>query len=255
MAGMDQDEGYRLASVFNVVMPQQDFDIDSLATFLRLTPDQVRRMAERNRIPGRKVGGQWRFSRAEMHHWFEEKIGLSGENELVDLEKMLDYQQTNNAAEISIPALLAKERIAIPLLARTRNSVIDNLCQFAADSGALWMPDEMATAIRNREALHPTALENGVALLHPRRPQPSLYGESFMALGITSSGIPFGGPRGVLTDVFFLIASIDEPIHLRILARLSRLIQGDELLAHLRGADSPAQAWESICVADEKLDS
>ena len=255
MGGMDQDGNHSSFPQSNVDMPQQDFDLDSLATYLRLTPDQVRRMAERNRIPGRKVGGEWRFSRAEVHHWFEEKIGRSGEDELLDLEKVLDHQQPTSLTEIALPEWLSVERIAVPLLSRTRNSVIEDLCQFAAQSGALWMPEEMATAIRNREALHPTALENGVALLHPRRPQPSLYGESFLALGITRSGIPFGGPRGVLTDIFFLIASADEPIHLRILARLSRLIQSDELLAELRDADSAAQAWEAIRIADENLDS
>ena len=29
--------------------------------------------------------------------------------------------------------------------------------------------------------------------------------EGLLALGITASGIPFGGSRGILTDVFFLI--------------------------------------------------
>lgn len=236
-------------------MPFSDFDIDSLAAYLHLTPEQVRKMAERNKLPGRKVGGQWKFSRAEIHHWFEERIGLSDEDELVKVEQMLDRNTpATSHATVSIPEMLTPERIAVPLRARTRNSVIREMCEVAAASGALWVPDEMAEAIRAREELHPTALDNGVALLHPRRPMPSLYGESFLALGITSTGIPFGGPRGTLTDVFFLIASIDESIHLRVLARLSRLVQNNVLLDDLRAATSATEAWQLIHDADQALD-
>ena len=50
----------------------EDLDVARLANYLHLSPDQVTKMAVRGRIPGRKVGGQWRFSEAEIHHWLEE---------------------------------------------------------------------------------------------------------------------------------------------------------------------------------------
>ncbi len=232
-------------------MTDADFDIDSLATFLHLTPNKVRKMAERENLPGRRVGGEWRFSRAEIHHWLEQKIGCSDDSELIEVERVLDVQQT--ADQILISDLLSVEHIAIPLSARTKRSVIENICEFAADVGVLWQPKEMAEAIRQREDLHPTALENGVALLHPRRPKPNYFGDSFLVLGITSSGIPFGGPRGCLTDMFFLIASSHESIHLRILARLSRLLQLDGLLENLRSSSEPGNAWELIADADNLI--
>ena len=50
--------------------------------------------------------------------------------------------------------------------------------------------------------MHSTALDNGVALLHPRRPMPAILAEAVLALGITPGGIPFGS-GGSLTDIFF----------------------------------------------------
>ena len=97
----------------------------------------------------------------------------------------------------------------------------------------------MAEAVRSREQLHSTALDNGVALMHPRRPLTSILAEPVIALGISPQGIPFGG-RGQLTDIFFLICSTDDRGHLRTLARLSRLIGSDELLDALRQAPSAA---------------
>lgn len=232
-------------------MAEEDFNIDMLASYLHLTPDQIRKMADRGKLPGRRIGGQWKFSRAEIHHWLEEKIGVSDQTGLREVEQVLEKQKS--VEQIDLSELLCVERISIPLAARTRNSVIDNLCEFSANSGALWQPKEMANAIRQREELHPTALENGVALLHPRRPNPSLFGESFLSLGITSNGIPFGGPRGCLTDIFFLIASSDESFHLKILARLSRLIHTGGLLQHLRDAYEPSQAWQLISDAEDLL--
>ncbi|MCH2182924.1 MAG: PTS sugar transporter subunit IIA [Mariniblastus sp.] len=235
-------------------MAIDDFDIDSLASYLHLTPEQVRKMAERSRLPGRRVGGQWKFSPAEIHHWFEDRIGVSDEPELVRVEKVLGTHREGGLDGFPIASLLNPERVAVPLVARTRNSVVEEMCELAARSGALWMPREMAAAIRNREALHPTALGNGVALLHPRRPQPTFFQDSFLAMGITGSGIPFGGPRGVMSDIFFLIASSDDSIHLRLLARMSRWLQQPELLDGLREATTPTQAWQQIVDVDRELD-
>ena len=235
-------------------MTDEDFDIDSLASYLHLTPEQVRKMVDRERLPGRRVSGEWRFSRAEIHHWFEQRIGLSGENELIEVERVLDNQQQRSITiELNLAQVISPDRICIPLIARTKNSVIDRICEFSAESGALWLPRDMADAIRSREELHPTALESGVALLHPRRPQPAYFGEPFLSLGITSNGIPFGGPRGCLTDIFFLIASPDESFHLRILARLSRLIQITGLLDEVRRVGDPDSVWRWITDADRSI--
>jgi excisionase family DNA binding protein len=42
------------------------------AEFLRLTPYGVRALARRGVLPGRKVGRDWRFLRAELVAWLKE---------------------------------------------------------------------------------------------------------------------------------------------------------------------------------------
>ncbi|MEM7456884.1 MAG: PTS sugar transporter subunit IIA [Planctomycetota bacterium] len=235
-------------------MDHEDFDVQSLATYLHLTPEQVRKMASRDRLPGRRIGGDWKFSRADIHHWFEEKIGAADEKDLVEVEQVLESKKSpEGLQEIRISQLLNEDRIAIPLEARTRNSVVEKVCAIPFATGMLWDPEKMAEAIRAREQLHPTALENGVALLHPRRPLAGILAEPFLALGITSTGIPFGGPRGVLTDVFFLIAMIDEACHLRVLARLSRLIAQETFVEEIRSAGSPAAVIQLISDYEENI--
>lgn len=222
-------------------MPTSDFDVESLAAYLHMMPAQIARLADRGKIPARKVGGKWRFSRPEIHHWLEERIGLSDEQELVQMEGVLRRAAAPDADEpVTIEHLLPLEAIALPLGARTRSKVITQMTELAAGSGWLWDAKTFAEAVEAREMLQSTALDSGVALLHPRRPLTSLLERSFLALGVTLTGIPFGGSRGT-TDIFFLICSVKDQAHLRILARLSRLIGDADLLAKIRASsDAPA---------------
>jgi PTS system nitrogen regulatory IIA component len=235
-------------------MVEKDFDVDNLAEYLHLAPPQVMRLVERGKLPGRKVAGQWRFSQAEIHHWLEQQIGLSNDEELVQMEGVLRRKRGSvDDRETSIVEMLPLDAIAIPLAARTRGSVITSMAQLAAGTGWLWDAAKMAEAVRAREDLLPTALENGVALLHPRRPLPAILGQAFLALGRTERGIPFGGARGTLTDIFFLICSLDDRGHLKTLARLSRLIGDGSLLDALRAAPDAQTARQAIAEREAHL--
>jgi PTS system nitrogen regulatory IIA component len=235
-------------------MATEDFDLDSLASYLHLMPQQVARLADRGKLPGRKVGGQWRFSQADIHHWLEDRIGLSDEEQLVEMEGVLERapgQDSNQ--EIVLAEMLPETAIAVPLQARTRNSVLQAMVGLAAQTGWLWDPDKMLEAVRAREEMAPTALDNGVALLHPRRPMASILGQGFLALGITQTGIAFAGSRGMLTDVFFLICSVSDHGHLRTLARLSRVIGSPGFLDALRAVPDAYAAHQLIAEAEKGL--
>ncbi len=233
-------------------MSHEDFDITGLATHLHLTRDQVLKLVERGKLPGRRIAGEWRFARAEVHHWWEERIGSSGEAELAQVETVLQRIGQQVCEDISLAESLPVEAIAIPLAARTRHSVISEMAALAGQTGKLWDVARMEEAIRTRENLYPTTLDNGVALLHPRRPLAGILAEPFLALGISSQGIPFSGSR-TLTDVFFLICSTEERWHLRTLARLSRLLADDSFLQQLRGLTNASAVPQLLAEFEENL--
>ena len=232
-------------------MAEDDFDVESLASYLHLESAQVARLADRGKLPGRKVQGLWRFAQADIHHWLEGRIGLSDEDELSAMEGFLRPDIEASSQPPSIAELLPAEAIAWPLSSRTRGSVIKDMVALAAKTGLVWDTDRMADAVRAREDLHSTALAGGVALLHPRRPMASILGGPVMALGRTERGIPFGG--SVLTDVFFLICSVEDRGHLQTLARLSRLVGNADFLAALHEASNAREAHELIARAEAEL--
>jgi nitrogen PTS system EIIA component len=234
-------------------MPTQDFNVESLARYLHLSPPQVTRLVERGKLPGRKVAGQWRFAKADIHHWIEQRIGLADEEELLEVESVLAAphgSEAEQAGEICIAEMLPIEAIAVPLDSRTRESVFRAVVGVAERTGWLWDSAKMVEAIRVREEMYSTVLESGVALLHPRRPMPGILAQAFLALGVTSRGIPFGGNRGVLTDIFFLICSVEDRGHLKTLARLSRILASGGFLNALRQAPDAQTAHELIAATE-----
>jgi len=53
-------------------------DAEGAAELLGMEPEGVRRLARMRRIPSRKVGREWRFSRTKLLEW------ISGEDQEVD---------------------------------------------------------------------------------------------------------------------------------------------------------------------------
>jgi PTS system nitrogen regulatory IIA component len=149
--------------------------------------------------------------------------------------------------------MLAEASIAVPFAATTRTSVLKELVNLADRSWNVYDPDAVLEAIKAREALGSTARENGVAIPHPRRPLPNALGEAVLAYGRVPAGIPFGAPGGQLTDIFFLVCCRDDRTHLRVLARLSRLLLRPDFLDDLRAAETPGETWQVIEAAERQL--
>jgi len=226
-------------------MPHQDMTVLELAEYLHMSPQQVERLVQREELPMRKVGGEWRFSRAEVHSWLESRLGVFGDKELADVEGAMLRQAELHTAILPLTTLIRPELVRVPLLAKTKDSVIRELVALGFEAGMVWDPERMADTLRAREELMSTAQDNGIAILHPRRPQESILAQPYLALGITPQGIPFGGGR-TLTDVFFCVCSISDRGHLSTLARLSRLLQRAGFLDELRSSHGPSEAVKVI---------
>ena len=233
-------------------MSGHDFTVEELATFLHVTPQHVSKLASRDKLPGRRIKGQWHFAQADIHHWMEDHIGESNLDNLFKVETMLD-RSLRHPPVASVSEFFHPDAITVGLGARTRNSVIRKMCDLAASTGLLWDAADMADAVAARENLHPTALENGVAMLHPRRPQTSILAQPLIAVGLSTQPIPFGNRAGHLTDIFFLICSTDDSVHLRILTRLSRLVSDSNWLSDIRKSQSPQEVMAVIQAGEASL--
>jgi PTS system nitrogen regulatory IIA component len=131
--------------------------------------------------------------------------------------------------------------------------VLEELVAVAERSWQVYDPQAILQALKQREEMGSTALESGVAIPHPRRPLPNAVGESIIAYGRTTTGIPFGGPHGILTDIFFLVCCQDDRTHLRVLARLSRLLLRPGFLDELRASETSAETYHLLESEEREL--
>jgi PTS system nitrogen regulatory IIA component len=225
--------------------------VDQLAAYLQRDAREVGKLASRGHLPGHKVSGQWRFALAEINHWLETQMPSLTEAQLSTLETAGGTQ--DGYKEAILPGLLSEASLAVPLRASTRASVLKELVVLAEQSWHVYDPEAVLEAVRAREEMASTALPSGVAIPHPRRPLPAALGESVLAYGRTLSGLPFGAPRGELTDIFFLVCCREDTTHLRVLARLTRLLMREGFLDALREAQTPAESYEMLLNAEQQL--
>ena len=232
-------------------MSRDWFSLEELARQLGRDRREIEKLVQRGRVPGRKIAGEWQFHPTEITHWLEQEMREYTDRELAILE------QTHRSAEFTDPhpiaALLTPETVMVPLEARTKRSVLESLVEVAGRTWHVWQPAALLSAVQDRESVLSTAFENGVAIPHPRNPLPEALGQSVIAYGRLMSGIPFGAPRHVMTDLFFLVACRDSRTHLHVLARLGRLLQTPGFVDDLRAIDNSSEAYDFLCQADRQI--
>ena len=234
-------------------MPHEFLSLDELAAQLGRDKRDLEKLVQRGRIPGHRVEGTWRFHPAEIRMWLEQEMRGYSTDELAAVEES-QYPQGQSERSSPLSGLLQVETVQVPLEARTRHSVLENLLEVAGRTWQVWEPAPLLAAILEREDVMSTGFENGVAIPHPRNPLPSALGASVVAYGRTLSGIPFGAPKRSLTDIFFLVLCRSSRTHLAVLARLGRLMQVPGFLDDLRGAPDSAASYKLICDADSAVD-
>lgn len=231
-------------------MSQEFLTFDELSAQLGRDRRELEKLVQRGRLPGHRVEGNWRFHPAEIRMWLEQEMRGYTMSELAAFE---ESPLGRSADRSPLTETLHVETVQVPLDARTRHSVLESLLEVAGRTWQVWEPAALLAAILEREKVMSTGFENGAAIPHPRNPLPAAIGASIVAYGRALSGIPFGAPRGVLTDVFFLVLCRDSRTHLAVLARLGRLLQAPRFLEDLRSCTNSAESYEIIRTADEQL--
>jgi len=229
-------------------MEAETLDLPELARYLNRDLRDLEKLASKGQLPGRRVGGRWTVRRQEVHHWLERGVPEFDERQLFEMESALSRDADD---DLVVAPLLSEERVSLTLNGRTAPGVLKDLVALANADWHVYDPDLVYTAVREREMSASTAMAGGVAVPHPRRRMTEVLGESVVAFGRAPGGIPFGDPKGALTDLFFLVLAKDDVTHLRVLARLARLFLRDGFLDQLRGCESPAEVSDAVAEAEK----
>ena len=194
------------------------------AEYLKLAERTLVRLAHEGKIPGVKIGGQWRFRRALLDEYLDtlasESVGSSGAAPMQVIDAPFDE-------------IITVEQIIPDLKAKDRNEVIHAMTTHVTDLGLVHDQAWLEAALAARERLVPTSVPEGVAFLHARRRAADKFPKQFIAVARSSDGLVFGSPEMGKTHVFFLLALRNDALHLRWLSRLAWIVRNPGRMARL----------------------
>ncbi len=228
-------------------MPHEQMNEQQVAAYLTMDLRDVVKWASRGQIPCRKLGEQkYRFRKSDLDHWVWQQMHNFDSQAIAGIERGVSEYHGFEVDKPLICPLIPDHGLVLPLQAKTRQSVIRALLDRAEELGLVYARDDLLNELLGREKLCSTALLPGVAFPHPRHPVPYDIAESFIIVGASLAGIPFGAEKGSLTRLFFLICCKDDRTHLHVLARLVRLLEAKTMTEQLIACDSTEQLAELL---------
>ena len=146
---------------------------------------------------------------------------------------------------------LQPRRIVAHLNARTKVGVLSELSSHLAEQEPGVDAESLRKVLEERELLASTAIGDGIAIPHGKL---DAVGRLVGTLGRARAGIEFESIDGKPTHlVFMLVAPASSTgVHLKALARLSRLFRDADFRQRLLAAPDPAAMYQVIADEDAK---
>lgn len=152
---------------------------------------------------------------------------------------------TNREATINLLDYLPEGAIAIELKSQNKREVLKELVGTLSAAHGLGDPDKVLQSLFEREELGSTGIGQGIAIPHGKC---DYVNKVVAALGISKKGIDFDSLDGEPVYLFFMLVAPANSagIHLKILAKISRLLKDKFFRQALREAKLPGEVINQI---------
>ncbi len=196
----------------NVVMTTKE-----LAEYIKINEKTVIKLAKNGQIPGVKIGNQWRFHLDAIDRYLQEDIVHAPDE---------DLNMIINTAENITPLskLIHPDLIKLDSKVKDVNEVLIELTQIAVNSSITPSKNDLFAQLKRRERMLSTAIGSGVAVPHPRYPSPELFKKPGIVIMRSKTGVEYNAPDNKPVHLFLMTCTPSEFIHLRLLAKISKLL-------------------------------
>ena len=147
--------------------------------------------------------------------------------------------------------ILAPSAIIPAMRAATKSEALQELAALLSSLHPELDRARLVQVLLDREALGSTAIGEGIAIPHGKMPGVT---NVMAAFGRSPNGLPFDSLDGNPTRLFFLLVAPEDSagIHLKALARVSRLLKDKSFRDRLAGGGTQEQLFATIKEEDEK---
>ena len=150
-----------------------------------------------------------------------------------------------------IAEFLSPEAVVASLSARNKPDVLRELSAALARAHPALQEERLVGVLREREKLGSTGIGEGVAIPHGKLNGLSQLCASF---GVSRKGVDFEAIDGKPTHLFFALVAPENSagIHLKALARISRLFKNPRFRESILKAATPEQIYSLIAEEDAR---
>jgi PTS system nitrogen regulatory IIA component len=141
-------------------------------------------------------------------------------------------------APLTVAGAMSLSRIRLNLAGASKEAVLRELAMMAVDTGRKRDVDTLFKALKAREDLCSTCVDEGVAIPHSRNAIVGLVKELVIVYG-RHAGIDFGAFDGQPVRHFFLLCAPNVSQHLQLLGRLARMVRQPTFRDGLLAAQKP----------------
>jgi len=148
--------------------------------------------------------------------------------------------------------LLDEKQVTLELKARTRLEALREIIGTMASAGGVRESEKFLAEVVEREEVHTTFMDNGVAFPHART---DLVDEIVLGIGRSAEGIPFG-ENDELAHLIFVVGVSRKMVsdYLVCVGALARLTKGENERAALMKAKTAAELIELLRVGSLLLE-
>lgn len=145
--------------------------------------------------------------------------------------------------------VLSKEAICVDLKAKDKIGVLDELAAPVAQLTGTTQ-EELVKILLERERLGSTGIGGGIGIPHGKFKNLDAL---VLGFGLSRRGVDFESMDGRPTHIFFLLLTPESSagLHLKLLARISRLLKNDDIKSQLMQVATPDDVIEVIREKDD----
>jgi PTS system nitrogen regulatory IIA component len=145
--------------------------------------------------------------------------------------------------------VLSREAICADLKASDKKSVLEELATPVAEAAGL-NRDDIIRVLMERERLGSTGIGGGIGIPHGKL---RALDRLLLGFGLSRAGVDFESMDGKPTHIFFLLLTPENStgLHLKVLARISRILKNEPFKEKLMDANSTDEIYAIIEEEDE----
>ncbi len=223
--------------------------IKEVSKYLKMNERTVSKLATQGLIPATKIANQWRFMRSLINQWLEHQmIGLSAEQlELLESELI--------STPVEVTSFLTRQTIIADARAGQKVELLKEMLALGVKGKLIKNPALVLKALVKREALCSTAIGDEVAIPHPRQPLNESFAKPSIIMARSSKGVEFDALDDLPVKLAFLLCLPDDYTHLKVLARLTRMLKDGLFRQALKSAAGVGEIYDLIHRKDLQFSS